>query len=484
MSSSHDIVKCFEFEDVDLRQDEIRLFLSKGYITQRQSGHAFCASGVFTSPSRIFVCLPWATKHIESLGQVSSSDVCGDLLFALGALREIVTEIDDRSVDAMSLHNGREFVLAAMSLRLRRLVTDAVRYNVFRSEVTQSSVIKGRWLLHNDIAKTPSPTTFTCEVSECDRNHPILLLAAAFCYRIQKVVSSRYLKNVCKSMHAALGQMADSTPLDESLVEEAYRLCLSDRRFKDWRPWIAALKTGTIPIEKRNHVSASGDDVVFPTAVFFERVVESALIHLGCSVESQVSSEILGGGYWIEDLNVQRLDETPASTTKSRLGSRPDLLAKFDGSKIILVECKYKPLQIVRKPGKPSQVSGLSPADRNQILSFVLSQSERLRFDARNIVMVFPVIANQSPEAGTPTLGFMATIEHGNSESQVAWQSGSTNLHGGHSGIRIHFVGIDVPAVIQEIKNGNFESNALSALKTILARGATQTVEATDRQTA
>lgn len=455
-------------DEIILSERDFAHFSQRGLIHTRAKKSVFNQAGVFAGEKNIFVIVPWVTKGLsgdDRQALCGPDDACSRVLDVLFHLRDLSTECSKLTAPAM---NGRDFLYLAFLKSLRRLIDEGLRNNVFRADQDVLPMIRGKWLAARDLAKAEMPISFSCEFSVCDRNHPILSIAREYCYQLMKAAQSRRLRNEASTEQARLADSAD-LPIDiRSTYRAALHLSGTDRRFAGWSSWLKSLES-VVDIDSNGRLAlvSSGlvSDAEFPTARFFELAVTRIITRSGYQVGEQKSEQILGGSYWYkggstseeQDFDANAL---PADTSHSRYSSRPDaIISRADLPLPILVECKYKHLKVETTKSGANKVRGFDRGDRNQLLSFLLSYSESLKFDTSKIILLYP--RTHGSLSLTAKLVFPSWLVTGQGEFGVHWKRGKSF---NDQSVAIKFVGIDVIATLKEISSMTKEKTEVRAL--------------------
>lgn len=434
-----------EFDRVDLPKADLMTLMSRKIVDIADGGAYFSRAGVFTGAGNMYVVVPWILKEAASASKNHSYTREVSELFSTSKwFFDLLTDSNQMSSDAGS---GKEFVYFSMLLKVEKLVAKGIRFNIFRSETTISSNIKGRWLLEKDLAETDTPVLFTCEVDECDRNHCLLSIARLFALQLSHQVKGKELSKRANILSKTLETLVD-LPIDvPNALDAAITLSRSDKRFSDWEFWLKTIKAGIAESGERSQLLrvGAGEDFDFDSATFFEDAVEIALRTLGYSTAAQASGKILGGARWISGSS-QTIDSEgspePKKARNARQRSRPDIYVRRQNKLPLLFECKYKNL----KPQKPNGAPVVfNRDDRNQILSFILSQSAQQQFDTNAIVVIYPILESDIGPYETPILAYNANFDvsvEAKAPFSLQWTGdGSVSQR---QPIRIYFYGIKI----------------------------------------
>lgn len=443
------VLQTFEQEPLtSLGKDDLADLVTKDRLYKTKEGYAFKQAGIYTTENKIFVVLPWICKDSVKTAEIySSNDDVSLMLDTFFNLKRITGE----SFNArLNIETGRDLLIYGYLRELELLVESGLKNNVFRSLVDLRKSIQGKWLINQDISKTETPINFTCEISECDTNHPLLIVAREYSLQASQICKSNKLKYMAISLEKKLSYFAETTTNIHQTVNQAEILAGSDKRFKAWQPWIEAIQW-FLDMEgssRRNSITKTGmvNDVELPSPRLFELVTTKLLKSIGYSVKEQLSGKILGGSSWHGSKLLEEDDSefTVESNIKANSNSRPDIICSKENTLPFLIECKYKQLEIDNS-GKIPKMKGLNRNDRNQILSFVLSMTNQTRFNTESIFLVWP--SRGCSGSPVPELRFPAIIDFSSKIPNLSWDP----KYNDKSNLKIKFLTFDMIQVLREI---------------------------------
>jgi hypothetical protein len=440
----------YEFQDFDFSKEDIADLSSRKLIISSKGRYSFEKSGSFLTKKNIYIVLPWVLKDEEE-GELKETEISFNsdpALYLLNVFRWVKIGTNSISLTAKDITSGREFIFYTLLKQLEKMVNNGISHNVFRIEIKKRDNIKGKWLVSTDTMKEETPIRFTCASNECDKNHPILMVARRYSGELAIKARSQVVKKDAERLSSFLSQYAEWPNNVERTIQLAEIHSSVDKRFKDWMCWLSVLRWAAGPNLNRSLVDlGTSSDLFFPTDRFFESIVERAITLLNFRCVSQQSGKILGGSYWKGRRTVldSPIDEDLEDVDKkAKNSSRPDFLIYGENSLPLLLECKYKQLEIAFSSGTPV-IKNFYRNDRNQLLSFILSSSEDLRFQSDNIIVIFP-LANYSLLRAIPTLCYSATLKTLNKVEEIKWGP-SIILQN----LRIYFLGIDLKILLKEV---------------------------------
>ncbi len=449
---------------VEISREEISELVLKDRVYRVDGGFAFKQAGVYTTNHRIFVVLPWICRDFEKTKQIY--DTIDDASLMLDAFFDLKRVIAKAQVATTDIETGRDFVLYGYMQELASLVEIGIKNNVFRSLTDSRSAIQGKWLIAKDISQTETPTSFTCEVSECDKNHPLLMLAREYAYQVGQNCQSVRLRNLANALERKLSFHADVAENIHSTVRQAKQMASTDKRFKIWAPWIEAIHW-FLEIETGRSIhsiakAGSISDIEFPSPRLFEIVTAKLLRKIGYNVKEQVSGKILGGSSWVgkNQIEEERSEFSNDIFSTAASTSRPDMLATRQGQVPFLFECKYKQLEIDAGEAVP-RIKGLNRNDRNQLLSFVMSISVESRFNTNSIFLVWP--SRNCANTAVPELRFATRFEFVGTSPTLKWSANFLNS----SNLKVRFLTYDLVRILGEL-SGKREPKELTRIAEIL----------------
>jgi hypothetical protein len=401
----------------------------------------FSRSGVFTGNLDVFVVLPKILRNLAALPEGGNDSDARQLLRSLVFMKSL---LEKHFGEVLEVGSAGEFVRYAFFLAFVDLLKKSLRDRVFRSEHQIVHAMRGKWLSHVDLARTHMPIEFSCDVDECDRNHPILRLALRYCRDMLALCESRAIRRSLLEWDALLSSFVECPKDVLFAYDAAKRLAMSDRRFSRWIPWLRALDLVAIRCRGARGLLSSGMgiDFEFQTWRFFEQAVYEIVVgsRLGTVRRQIVAEKILGGAFWESDQ-----EEDFAEERVARMGSRPDLLLQLDGNRSLLLECKYK---FLRRSGDARLELGTS--DRNQLLAFLLSRNEDLMFNTNAMMVIYP-LDEDDDGIKVQTLTFAATTSQNGRSAGVIWTNSKPPSH---DAVRIFFVGIRVLRCLELLDTG------------------------------
>lgn len=457
------IRQCVELDPItNFNVQDRNFLLNTRRIELCGNAYRFVCSGVFSTPNTTYIVIPWVASTLKARA-LRATDPCSLMVAAFDWLKLIPTT---GSAQNLGITTGREFLLHALLQYMIPLIENGLRYNIFRSEHQILGAIRGRWDLTRDLNQGQFPTTFSCNVDTCDRNHAIVSIARQFCHDLSTTAESQLVRSKAFQMESLLAQMADLQRDPLATLVDAELLASSDRRFSEWLPWLQMLKENISSKDGKPNFAAQGltQDFEFNTASFFELAVEKILKQAGFAPRPQESGSILGGSTWMWNDRALEGDEP---IVKARNRSRPDLIVDSPEFKIpVLIECKYKKLEVVTTGPEirtSKRIGNFNRDDRNQVLSFVLSRSEDLRFDTSFIVVIYPA---REVDPDTPVLCFEAQTSTQGEHETVRWGP----MPPSEANLNIHFFGLDVMRALDEIRSKT-DGSEIMRLRRFLLRG-------------
>lgn len=460
----------FEFKLIErLPKDDRAELLNRGVLSPLKYGYSFNASGIFSTAKNIYIVLPWILSQPNQDEASYRRSALSNVFHSFKWFAEGISKSYGKSSHAQ---DASEFLHFSLFMSLKEALEVSVNYNVFRSTESVLPVVKGKWKMETDVALNHQPILFTCLTDECDRNHPIFVTALQYCELLEIRIGSRILRRDVQGTIEMLRSISNNDGEIEDNLEDALKLARSDRRFSHWVDWLNFLKEHFGSIKDDITSFAELKDFKFETAVFFEESIRFVLDYLELDFTCQKPSAILGGSFWggVEQIkeDVPRLMQL--NRLSSRYTSRPDYFIFRKDKKPILLECKYKQYFFTKHTHQGleySSVNSFQTSDRNQILSFILSQSSELKFEPRSIVVIFPLLEDLDHSAESAYLTFNATTSY---DEAVNLNWCSRNYPVPENNITIHFFGAKILKMLSELNVKNEPQTEIDRFRKFIAK--------------
>ena len=442
----------YELEQITLPKSEKVELHRKGVLNGERGLTYFKKAGVFTCNEAIYFVLPWVTKNIEreNLGLMGKNqDTTTIMLDTFFWLRDLVQDLPTAK---MNIDTGRDLLYYSFLRGLERNLYQGLKNNVFRDRVDVINVIKGRWLIEEDIKRSEHPTKFTCVLNECDKNHPLLQLAREYCEQLKKVCSSGKLKHKATILERELANYVELPDDLESCLKGATELAKSDKRFRSWLPWVSSLKwiLSKNDGQKRPSLTKSGvvSDVEFPSEDFFVASVHKIFDHLGLESNEINTESLLGGAQWC-GIRGRALADSFAEADKS---SQKSFLVNQPKERPMLIQCRYKNFDVVKTAQGIPVVRDFTREERIELFSHLMMMSGKVDFDSEFIFVFFPWVEKRFDRL--PVLRLNCEIKNA-LETSLRWGKTVSN-----NNVRILFYAIDVMQALKEIYSGRPSHNS------------------------
>ena len=277
---------------------------------------------------------------------------------------------------------------------------------------------------------------------------------------INQYQKQRFAQRIIETLFNTL---ADKPRDINAVLEDSINLANRDKRFSHWIPWLSVIGLNKESLIEQKLYAGSYNCFSFNSASFFEESLRHILKALNYEFSSQKSNEVLGGAYWSSKL---RFSDEDDQFKKSSQGSRPDYLVFRKMKKTLLLECKYKKMSPVLMDQIEDQeiykMEGFKTSDRNQLLSFILSQDPHNLIETESIIVVYPKLETSESQI-VPKLTFGANFFN-KTTLGISWPIESKN-----SNIVVRFFGISALTILNEISSQNIEKPELDRFRSFLA---------------
>lgn len=457
----------------DLGSDSSKLQYSQKYNVDVEfaDGYSrFFTSGIFQiKGGPPVLILPWFLK-----GNLSTveGDIANSEISFFDFIKNIKYYLDSSASLYSETEEGIAFEIVTHSFlkRLHNFVLEIITNNYFLEVEEEVNTIKGKWNISRDLMRSHRPIKFDCTYSNVGKNARELRLIKGVCLQLKKRVRSfqnrRLLDEVLRSLHDV-----DPLPIDKNVFSYVAGQRNAITEHSDWDEilkYITNFVVGNSEIE-----AEAGFCFKLPVDKFFEDIIFYVLEKIpNIAVTQQVRTDLLGGSSWVSQDG--RFEANDKDVAKGKVYSIPDIFVEVDDY-VSVLECKYKPLRVkFINEDSGESLKSISREDRNQILSFVLSVQPSIKMKNKKVEfnLVFPSVDVEDfgrsalvfPYSKFTFDHFKKNIIHRNFKDQMG--SGSV--------LKINFIGLNVAAALNCIRENKVEEFAKKFLNHISSKEITE----------
>lgn len=405
----------------------------------------FYRSGLFQlADGPPILVLPWFLKEVEQntkhLGFLNLFDTLKDIMRLKESFIDIT--IDEK----MPL--ATEILIYSFLIKVEEKIDTFISKNHYVGINEKTKTVKGKWDARRDLTKTDRPLNFSCNYGTVNLNIPFLIFLKSFIAHLKSYIKSKRSLHIIEKINSKL-QSIDNQKISLKLIRDAM-IDLKKRNFL--REWIFSIDFAYEFISSNfESVKQSGLSYSLKLDKFFEELVSSILKRGTGSVMEQQRQNIFGGSRWTTENESQ---DDIEEEVKAQIYSIPDLIF-YDEKTYNVIECKYKPFALPLVGIKDDQSVAFGPADRNQLLSFLLGLKPSVVLSKRKVTFTVIYPCRNTSDANSVSLTFNhASFKIDSAVKTIIQKTSNFSLN---ESFNIRYIGINIATYLQALKDGNVE---------------------------